>query len=470
MAVDNDVMLHAILLLAKITLVVLAAAWIADVPGTIDISWQEYDIRAQLGVFLVVLLALLIVSLIFANIIRFIVSIPQKLHMHFCGKRWEKGYRAITVGFASVASGDQASAARQAKLAEWYLPKAYGLPLFLKAQSAMMRGDLKAAEQSFYGLLDYKDAAFLGVRGLMQVAAQQEDHEKALVIGYKALGLFPKHAWILYMVYRLELRLKRWAAAQKTLLKIAPGTFMDSMKIRDDSIAIKIMLSELSSAQGKDHKALSYARDAYKLNREFVPSALHLTGLYLKMQKRREAVRLLQEIWKTNPHQDLVTLWMQARPIRKNEKHSTLIHWLERLNKINPENIHGHLALARLYMIDKLWGEARAELMNAEDHGTSPTLYALRADLESQTGGAASLIADLKERAVNMNGVPRWICKQTGRIYSNWQAVAEPHGAFNTIVWDLPSNVLEAHAENELAHLAGLLSNDGLQFDQAATP
>ena len=42
------------------------------------------------------------------------------------------------------------------------------------------------------------------------------------------------------------------------------------------------------------------------------------------------------------------------------------------------------------------------------------------------------------EKAADAPASKVWTCKVSGRIYERWLAIAEPHGSFNSIVWDYP--------------------------------
>jgi uncharacterized membrane-anchored protein len=64
-------------------------------------------------------------------------------------------------------------------------------------------------------------------------------------------------------------------------------------------------------------------------------------------------------------------------------------------------------------------------------------LYRLWARLAERLGHSEEARRWLEKAADAPQGKV-WTCLETGRIYDKWTAVAEPHGAFNTIRWDYP--------------------------------
>jgi hypothetical protein len=116
-------------------------------------------------------------------------------------------------------------------------------------------------------------------------------------------------------------------------------------------------------------------------------------------------------------------------------------------------------------MDHKFWGDARNYLKQAEDAGaTDARTYRLRAELEDQTTRLDEFVMGWQEKAAEAPPEKTWVCRETGRIYDHWHAIAMPHGSFNTIAWDHP------YSRNETAANLQNLMNDGLLEGAGANP
>lgn len=83
-------------------------------------------------------------------------------------------------------------------------------------------------------------------------------------------------------------------------------------------------------------------------------------------------------------------------------------------------------------------GEARAFLQEAEKLGATTSLYKAFAILEERSSHNEAAIKEHLSRAAGALADKVWVCRETGNIYERWSPVAQPHGSFNTIIWDIP--------------------------------
>jgi HemY protein len=96
--------------------------------------------------------------------------------------------------------------------------------------------------------------------------------------------------------------------------------------------------------------------------------------------------------------------------------------------------------------------EARQYLVAAERIQPTARLYRLWSACEDAQGhfNEGRRYLDLAENAAPAKV---WTCRETGRIYEHWSPVAEPHGSFNTIIWDYPRPVLAGGMPDDVAAL-----------------
>ncbi len=433
-------MIRAFVFMLKVALLIAATIWVADRPGTVSIEWMGKSETYHLGVVLLVLIyTMLLANLIFL-LLKSIGDFPADFRDYRKRVRRDKGYRALTLGLTAVAAGDAREAGQQAQKAVKFLPDDTGLPLLLKAQSERLDGREDDARLTFAALLEDKDAAFLGVRGLLQAALDMENYSKALELGHEALKLHPKQPWILKVVYDLEIKTRDWERAREILKRAEKAGAIDSDKACSDRVAMLLAEGDRNLQDDKRQNAFDKFKKANGIDGAFVPAAARLARLYIQKGHRRKAVSTIEKAWKAGPHPELVPLWILAAPKSKN-KHGdskSRIKWLEHLRDLNPKSAEARIALAREAMDDELWGEARAHLSTAEELEPSKRVYLMMAELEEHLSGDEEAPLVWLDKADDAPPERQWVCSETGRVYPVWAPVADPHGSFNTIEWTHP--------------------------------
>jgi HemY protein len=429
---------RALWFLIQFCVIVGAAIWLAQRPGFVTVEWMDYRLSGQVGIFLLLVVAVVIVALVVSKIIAGIFSIPGRL----VGMRHEnarrRGYRALTRGFVAVAAGDAKNATRWARQTRALLSGDNGLPVLLEAQAARLRGEEGAARRSFEELLKDKDASFFGLRGLLKSALDTGDYTQALTYARKALAVHPKQGWILKTVYMLELKNNLWTDAQRTLARVRKCHALPEGKIRADDIALLMIQARDAENQGLRAEMMRKLEKAQHMDPTFVPSTVWLAERYIAKGKDRKAAGLVEKAWKANPHPDLLNLWDKLAPDNKPSDMMRRLRWYEKIVALKPDSAEGQMAAARAAMKDGLWGEAKAYLTIAEQIKPSAKLYKLRAQVEQETSHDSRAVQEWLEKAADAPPEKVWTCRETGAVYDQWSPVAAPHGAFNSIVWGYP--------------------------------
>ena len=437
-------MIRAVFFIVKIALLSVIAIWVAEREGDVSFVWHGTDgienkIHINLGLFLLGALLVMLLALTLFRIFKGAADFPKIWARYRDYKTREKGYRALTLGLTAVAAGDSKTANYQAFRAEKFMPQeSEALTLLLQAQSARLAGDEERANQSFAKLVAHKDASFLGVRGLLQSAMDRADYGHALDVSREALALHPRQPWILKITYELEIRQRHLDAALKTLYRAEKEGAISPEKAMGDKIAMLLYQADKDVEQGRMDQARRRLEKAYKYSESNIPTVLRLARYCLQNGKRSRAVKLIEKAWRVNTHPDLVPLWESAMPKSRKDQNIARLQWFERLLKLNPQSSIGHMAVAKAAMDAGLWGEARNYLDKAEEIRPGRKVYQLYALLAEKQGESHEIVQNYLEQAAEASQEKVWVCRETGRIYENWQAYAEPHGSFNTIVWGFP--------------------------------
>lgn len=456
-------MIQTLWFFIKVAVIVGVTVWIATRSGSVDINVMEYSMSIHAGVFFVALAFLFIVTLLLYRFVRAIVSVPKTLARYQEKDRRKRGYRALTRGLVAVAAGDVKKATQFSRQTRSLLPNENGLPVLLEAQAARLRGEDGLAQNRFQELMKDKDAAFLGIRGLMKSALDEGNMALALDYAQQAQKNYPKQGWILKMVYLLEVKNCRWNDALQTGRLAAKAGSLPQEKIVSDRIAIHLMRSDYEFAKGDSRIAARELEKAYKLDPCFVPSAARMAEYYIQQNKKRKAIVAVEKAWSKNPHPELAEIWDELAPEQSDKNTNRRLKWYERLVSLKPESAESQIMAARAAMDMDLWGEAKAYLMIAEKIYPSARLFRLRAIVEQNSTHNEDAIHDLMERASEAMPDKVWICKETGLVYDEWSAVATPHESFNTIVWDIPGAIAVNQNDNLLQE-----SKEALLIDPAA--
>ena len=421
----------------KTAALVAAGAWLAMRPGYVDLKFMEYDIHMKAGAALLGIYVALLLVLFLHRVYIALSDIPKAWRRYHERKRYVKGLQAVSLGLSAVAAGDAKIASYQAHRARQLLPEDKGMSLFLDAQAARLRGDTDAARVHFQQLVDHSDTAFLGLRGLMLTAMEDGDIEKALALSRDALRLHPKQPWVLMLVYQLTIRTRQWIEAEKILKQAQKVKAIDYDKAQSDQVAIYLQQADDAYDRGEQQNATRFAKKAQAIAPHFVPAALRLAKFYRDEGHRRAAVKIVEACWRTTPHPELAAVWDTLVPEKKSGDMTARLRWFERLVALKPDSMESQMAAARVAMEDGLWGEARQYLAMAEKLQPNARLYRLWAKFAERQHQPEESRHWL-ERATEAKPDKVWVCRETGRIYDRWSAVAQPHGAFNSMVWEDP--------------------------------
>lgn len=428
-------MLRALWFIVKVAAVLAVVIWVAERPGDIVIEWQGYIIETTVGVMVSIVAALMVVTAIVYRIWRGFVGVPEVFRRYRQVQSREKGYQAVTRGLVAVAAGDAHDAQRQAKRAQALVPD-ISLTRLLSAQAALMNDDPGRARVEFDALLEDKDAAFFGVRGLLNEAIRDGKQDEALEMIRKAESLQPKREWILLTLFDFETRSQEWGKAEQTLSKAVKTGAIDRDTGRRHRQAILLARADEARARGIMHAALTHARKAFSIDPSFVPAAVRTAELLDQTNKRRAAIKTIEKAWKAAPHPDLATLWQVFEPKGKSksaeQNNKNSYEWYKRLYRLAPDHPESRRMLGRAAMEAAYWDEAREHLYEAGD-------FRMLAKLEAEATGNEARVREWLERAADAPPAPKWLCTSCGSAAMDWEALCHHCGNFNTYGWAVPT-------------------------------
>ncbi|MEO1249211.1 MAG: heme biosynthesis HemY N-terminal domain-containing protein [Pseudomonadota bacterium] len=376
-------MVRIVFFLILTGLAVTAAVTLAGFPGLVRVEWLGRIVELPIGVGIAGLLSVALLGAIAFWLFRAIWRTPKAVGEALGRRRTNKGYQAVSAGMLAVAAGDAGEAKRQARKAEQLLAN---LPLarLLSAQAAQLGGDEGAAKQYFEAMLDDRQTEFLGVRGLLTLAAKEGDRPNTLRLSKRAMALKPTSPWAQIAGLEAAVNSHLWLEAQGTLARAtSTGTIgkEDAAKLR---AALLVERSRVALGDGEPAEALSLATQARKLDPSSRPAALWLAKRQIEAGKARAARNTIEKAWATVPGAQLAALHAELGP--EGEKPNRFLSRVQRLAGQNPDHVESLLALAQAQMVAEKWEAARENLLRVEAVEPTRRVYRLLADLERQAG------------------------------------------------------------------------------------
>lgn len=430
-------MLKTVWTLIKVAAVIAAGVWLTMQPGRTDLHWMGYEVDVQTGL---LLFCGLLFAIVFAWIYRLwkaLLSTPKVISRKLGARAQDQALAAVSQGLSAIAAGDAQGAEKHAERARKLIKHDHGLVPLLAGMTARLKGDAIAAEAAFRELLNTKETAFIGVRGLLQLALDRQQPDQALVLARQAHRMHPKQGWILKTLYALEVRQRNWSEAQALLAKTVKLKSIDAGRAKTDRAAMT--LARASEAQGKGAADQAYllTREAYETAPHFLPAALAYVPFLIRRSERKGALKIIEKTWARTPHPDLKDAWLKLAP-DDTDTPAKRYQWLEKLAATNPDHEESHLMLAEAALAQNLTGEARTHINAAQLVRKSQKSCRLMANLEEKAGNHNAAEVCM-ESAATAAPDRVWVCRETGRIYPSWMPFAPPHNSFNTIVWDDPT-------------------------------
>src|SRR5262245_16855417 len=115
-------MVRLLVFLLAVLAVAAGLAWLADRPGSLVVTWQDYMIETSVFRAAVILSLLVGLALLAWSIVRQIWSSPAAVSSFLTRRRERRGLDALSSGMIAIGAGDRAMAARYAMQARKSLP------------------------------------------------------------------------------------------------------------------------------------------------------------------------------------------------------------------------------------------------------------------------------------------------------------------------------------------------------------
>jgi HemY protein len=220
-----------------------------------------------------------------------------------------------------------------------------------------------------------------------------------------------------------------------------------------------------AQAEGRAEAARDSSKEAIELAPDLVPAARVRAEVLLAEDRGRAAAKVIEKVWESQPHPELVDPYLRARGARTD---SDRYSRLRRLADRNPGHRESELALGRAALAAEQWKEARRHLQRAGGDQPSEEVCRAFAELEERGADDPEAARGWLRRAAEAPADPAWVCTACGAVARSWSALCGHCGGFDTFVWQAPPRPgAEAAADETVARLETAGANGGGQVQTA---
>ena len=432
-------MYRIILFLVLIALAAAGAAWVADQPGDVVLTWGHWRASPTLPIFALLLGATIVAAILAWTILRALWRTPQTIRRKRRERRQARSRHAITQGLLAIGHGDAAAARLHADAA-----RRHGahdpLALLLRAQSAQLDGDREGAQRAFRAMVQREDTRLLGLRGLFIEAQRADDPVAAVMIAEEALMLAPASTWASHAVLGFRCAKGDWSGALTILdNNLASGLIDKAVYRRQRGVLLTARALELETVD-RDLSRDS-VMEAIKLAPTLVPAAVLASKYESEAHQVRRAMRIVETAWLAQPHPDLADAYAH---VKLGDSARQRLVRIETLAAKAPGHIESALAIARAAIDATEFERARAALARFIAVPTQRVAL-LMAEIERTEHGDSGRARAWTLRAVRALHDPVWTAD--GYVSDRWRPVSPVSGRLDAFQWQTPLAALPSDRE-----------------------
>ncbi len=430
-------MIRVVIYLLIVGLFAFGAAWMADRPGEVMITWQKLRIETSLMVLAVAVTTIAVVAVLLWTGIRAILRAPDVLWLYLRTRRGVRGYLAVSQGLIAIGSGDARAARKFADEAARIAP-GEPLTLLLGAQASQLSGDREAAERTFHVMAAREDTRLLGLHGLFIEAQRRNDVAAATLYAEQAAESARAPSWAGQAVFDARCAAGDWPGALERLDRNMKSGLVDRDSYQRWR-AVLLTARAIESDAADDHdNAKTLALEAVKLAPTLVPAAALAGRLLGEARDLRRAARMVEAAWKANPHPDLADAYAYLQPGASARERLARV---EALAEKTPGNIEAALAVARAALDAQEFAVARRVLAPLSI-APGQRVSMLMAELEEREHGDEGRAREWMTRALRAKRDPAWTAD--GHVSDRWMPVSPVTGRLDAFQWKDPIASMDA--------------------------
>ena len=422
----------------------LGFTWLADRPGDVVVTFAGYRYEVSLMLAAVCIVAAIAAVMFVWWIIRSIWNTPDRVGRFFRHRRRDRGYQALSTGMIAAGAGDGGAARRMGRQAA-KLIDADREPMLhmLQAQAALLEGDRDAARETFEAMLDDPEMKLLGLRGLYLEAERQGDHEAARHYADRAAADAPQLGWAADATLEARTEEGDWDGALK-LLEAQRATRQVEREAASRRRAVLLTAKAMSTADTDPSNARAAAQEAVRLQPDFVPAAIIAARTYFANNDLRRGAKVLETIWKTEPHPEVADAYVNAR---NGDSALDRLARAQKLRSLKPNNVESSMAIARASLDAGEFAKARSAIEASLRSDPRESAYLLLADIEEAETGDQGRVRQWLSKAVRAPRDPAWVAD--GYVSEHWAPASPITGRLDAFEWRVPMQRLGQIVEGD---------------------
>src|SRR5580698_6325389 len=423
-------MIRIILFLVLIALAGVGAAWVADQPGNVVMTWGGWRASPSVPVFALLAGITIVAAVIVWSFLRGLWRMPGHIRRRRHERRAARGRHAITQGLLAIGHGDSASARAHAEAARRHAAQD-PLTLLLHAQSAQLDGDHSGAQRAFRAMAEREDTRLLGLRGLFIEAQRADDPVSAVLIAEEALKLAPSSTWASHAVLGFRCAKGDWTGALAILETNYASSLIDKATYRRQRGVLLTARALELEAVDRDASRES-VMEAIKLAPTLVPAAVLAAKFQSEAHQIRRSMRIVEAAWLAQPHPDLADAYAH---VKLGDSARQRLVRIETLAAKMPGHLESALATARAAIDATEYARAREALA---PFIAAPTqrVAMLMAEIERTEHGDSGRARAWTLRAVRAPHDPVWTAD--GYVSATWRPVSPVTGRLDAFQWQTP--------------------------------
>jgi HemY protein len=411
------------------TVVIAFAWWLSGLPGSVNAQIGDLSFSAPTPVAILAAIIAFVVLYAVIRLLVMIVRLPSRTRRMRAQRDRKRGETAITRTLLALASGDSAAARREAKRGRTLLGDT-PQTLLLAAYAGRQAGQQAEAEAAFNLLAARKDAAFLGLRGLMQGAMARGDWSAATALAGRAEAASPGTAWL---------------RAERGRLAIRAGAWKEALALSTSADPVATIGTAAAEAESDPLESRRMAKRAWRADQSFTPAALIYARRLREIGREKGAQAVLRTTWARAPHPDLAAAALDdgTSTVPREKRAQALVA----AAPTHPESL---LLLAQTALEVGHLPDALRHAEAARDAGLNQRrLWLLIATIAERSGNRAAQ-DDALNHAAHAAPDSRWLCENCAASLTEWLPVCPSCGTVGRVAWGSqpasPSRLLTAES------------------------
>lgn len=344
-------------------LIALAAAWLSNNQGVVQVEWIGYSIRTSVAV--VISAVIIVYAVFYVFLAKPLLLLSQKLSYWFgADKRAQKmakskiekeidRYTLLGRGLTALAAGDISAAEKlSGQIRKGFANDASKITVF-EAQLAEAKNDTVEAMRLYESLTEQKETYLLGMRGKVRLYRLTGNLSKAAEVCAELLSMKNPPQWVLSEAFELQIHEKQWEQAIATLEKGLKQGLFD--KLTAKRLKASVLLEKAAGTADADEKE-KLIREAYDTDKTFVRAAVQTAELDIAKGQVKKARHLLQKLWKISPSWAVYEIYLT---LTEKESPIEAVKDVENLISENQQASINDLVFADCSLRARLWGQAK---------------------------------------------------------------------------------------------------------------